>query len=96
MLIQDQKEYDPSQPRDFLRERRLSMTRADPLRTVDAQDAARTAANHVCGLLGRDGILKILEDYNPLYSTEMSRLLSSQLSEAEANEAIERMSKAHL
>ena len=72
------------------------MTRADPLRTVDAQDAARTAANNVCGLLGRDGILKILEDYNPLYSTEMSRLLSSQLSEAEANEAIERMSKAHL
>lgn len=96
MLLQYHEVDDPSQPRDFLRERRLSMTRTDPLRTVDAQDATRTAANHVCGLLGKEGILKILEQYNPVYSIEMSRLLSSQLSEIEANEAIERMSKAHL
>lgn len=95
-LLCDQNDCDPRQPRDFLRERRLSMTRADPLRTVDAQDAARTAANHVCSWFGKEGVLKILQDYNPLYSTEMSRLLSSQLSEVEANEAIERMSKAHL
>lgn len=96
ILFKTQIDDDPMQPRDFLRERRLCMTRTDPLRTVDAQDATRTAANHVCGWLGKEGLLKILEGYNPVYSTEMSKLLSSQLSEVEANEAIERMAEAHL
>lgn len=82
--------------KDYLRERRLSMMRADPLRTVDAADAFRSAANHVCTWLGKEGLLRILEDINPMYASEVSRLLSTQLSENEANEAIERMQQTHI
>jgi hypothetical protein len=96
LLLQQMEEADHSQYQDILRERKLSMMRVDPLRTVDAQDATRAAAGHVCCWLGKDGLLKILEDYNPIFSAEMSRLLSSQLSEAEANEAISQLRKAHL
>lgn len=87
---------DRNASKDYLRERRLSMMRADPLRTVDAADAFRSAANHVCTWLGKEGLLSILENINPMYATEVSRLLSSQLSETEANEAIERMEKTRI
>ena len=96
LLLQQMEEVDHSQHQDILRERKLSMMRVDPLRTVDAQDATRAAAGHVCSWLGKEGLLKILEDYNPIFSTEMARLLSSQLSEAEANEAISQLAKAHI
>ena len=72
------------------------MMRADPLRTVDAADAFRSAANHVCTWLGKEGLLRILEDINPMYASEVSRLLSTQLSENDANEAIERMQQTHI
>jgi hypothetical protein len=87
---------DRNASKDYLRERRLSMMRADPMRTVDAADAFRSAANHVCTWLGKEGLLSILENINPMYATEVSRLLSSQLSETEANEAIERMEKTRI
>jgi hypothetical protein len=91
-----QEQNDPSQPQDFLREKRLSVTRKDPLRSVDAMDALRQAAGHVIRWLGREGLLSILEQYNPVFSTEMSRIICSQLSEEETNLALQALEAAHL
>jgi len=87
---------DPSHPQDFLREKRLSMKRMDQLRTVDAMDALRQAANHVMSRLGRDGLMSLLEAYNPVFAAEMSRIISAQLSEDETNQALKALEAAHL
>ena len=87
---------DDSHPQDFLREKRLLMKRADPLRTVDAMDALRQAANHVMGYLGREGLLSLLETYNPVFSAEMAKIVSSTLSEADTEAALRALENAHL
>ena len=88
--------HDESHPQDFLREKRLLMKRADPLRTVDAMDALRRAANHVMSYLGRDGLLSLLETYNPVFSAEMAKIVSSTLSEADTEAALRALENAHL
>jgi hypothetical protein len=72
------------------------MKRADPLRTVDAMDALRRAANHVMSYLGRDGLLSLLETYNPVFSAEMAKIVSSTLSEADTEAALRALENAHL
>ncbi len=87
---------DESHPQDFLREKRLLMRRADPLRTVDAMDALRRAANHVMSYLGRDGLLSLLETYNPVFCAEMAKIVSSTLSEADTEAALRALENAHI
>ena len=87
---------DGSHPQDFLREKRLLMKRGDPLRTVDAMDALRQASNHVMSYLGRDGLLSLLETYNPVFSAELAKIVSSTLSEADTEAALRALESAHL
>lgn len=82
--------------RDYLQEKKLCMTRQDPLYGVDTKDAARMAANHVCGWMGKDTLLKLLGEYDPIYKVAMEKLLSSQLPEQETEQAIQSMQHAHL
>jgi len=81
---------------DFITEKKLAMSRQDPLRAIDAKDAARLAANHVCSWLGKEQLLALLEDCDPVYRIEMEKLLSSQLPENETEEAIRSMRQAHI
>jgi hypothetical protein len=81
---------------DFIMEKKLTMSRQDPLRAIDAKDAARMAANHVCSWLGKEKLLALLEDCDPVYRVEMESLLSSQLPQNETEEAIRSMQQAHI
>lgn len=85
-----------SESQDYLREKKLNMIREDVLRGMDARDAARNAANHVCGWMGRTALLEQLEAFDPVFKAEMEKLLSAQLPENEANEAIQSMQNAHI
>ena len=96
MLFTTEAKNDEGHPQDFLREKRLSMKRADPLRNINAEDALRQAANHVMSYLGRDGLLSLMETYNPVFSAEMAKIVSSSLSEADAEAALRALEAAHI
>ena len=96
LLFMTEAKNDEGHPQDFLREKRLSMKRADPLRNVNAEDALRQAANHVMSYLGRDGLLSLMETYNPVFSAEMAKIVSSSLSEADAEAALRALEAAHI
>ena len=96
MLFSTESKHDDRHPQDFLREKRLSMKRADVLRQVDAMDALRRAANHVMSYLGRDGLLSLLETYNPVFSAEMAKIIKSSLSEEDTEAALRALENAHI
>ncbi len=79
---------------DQLLARRLALSAADPLRAVDAVDAARAAAARVEGWIGRERVAAALEAVDPMYGEQYAALAAGRLGEAEEAAAIAGMALA--
>jgi hypothetical protein len=79
---------------DQLLARRLALSAADPLRAVDAVDAARAAAARVEGWIGRERVAAALEAVDPMYGEQYAALAAGRLGEAEEAAAIAGMAHA--
>jgi hypothetical protein len=76
---------------DQLLLRRLELARGDPMRVMDAKDAARAAVGHFAAWAGREQAMAALDLVDPLYKEQAAALLATQLTEAEADAAVASM-----